>query len=81
MRVDHATTVRAASASERTPSDPNPGQPARYWDASTDGTRVFFSTAEALTDDAPVDGRDKLYMYDASRPDSIPAQPDPDLAR
>jgi hypothetical protein len=86
MRTDNgtpsATTVQL-NASERTDcSDHNPcgGTPepdpnhdfAAYWDASADGSRVFFTSTEALTDDAPL-GRDrKLYMYDASLPASDP---------
>jgi sugar lactone lactonase YvrE len=77
VRVDHAVTVQL-NATERTDCadhdpcfgvpepDPSGPQPARYWDASTDGTRVFFSTGEALTEDAPTDWHNKLYMYDAS---------------
>jgi hypothetical protein len=71
MRIDHATTIQL-NASERTPPDPNPDQPAKYWDASTDGKRVFFTTGEALTDNAPLNGDQKLYVYDASKPDSDP---------
>jgi hypothetical protein len=71
MRVDHASTVQLNN-SERSSPDPNPGQPAEYWDASADGSRVFFTTTGALTDDAPVNGDNKLYMYDASVPDSDP---------
>ncbi len=79
MRVDHTTTVQL-NASERTDCadhdpcagvpepDPRGPQPTTYWGASTDGTRVFFSTVEALTEDAPLDASNKLYMYDASQP-------------
>lgn len=65
-----ATSVQL-NASERTVPDPNHAT-ATYWDASTDGSRVFFVTQEALTDDAPLDTSDKLYMYDASLPGSDP---------
>jgi DNA-binding beta-propeller fold protein YncE len=73
MRINHATTVQI-NASERDPANPDPGgaQPATYWDASVDGTRVFFSSNEALTDSAPADGSTKLYVYDASKPDDDP---------
>lgn len=83
VRVDHATTIEL-NASERTDCadhdpcngtpEPDPGgvQQTTYWDASTDGSRVFFTTTEALTDDAPVGGQNKLYMYDAGKPASDP---------
>jgi hypothetical protein len=83
MRVDHATTIRL-NASERTDCadhnpcngtpEPDPGgaQQTTYWDASVDGSRVFFTTHEALTSDAPPNGSGKLYMYDASKPASDP---------
>jgi hypothetical protein len=84
MRVDDAQTVQL-NASERTdcagdPScggngvpDPMPDTfgPAQYLEASTDGTRVFFMTHQALTDDAQPGGR-KIYVYDASKPASGP---------
>jgi hypothetical protein len=81
-RIDHTTTIKL-NASERTDCagdptcggdgigdpapDPTGPAPAIVWDASADGTRIFFTTSEALTDDAPVDGNRKLYMYDASK--------------
>jgi hypothetical protein len=85
MRTDHAVTVQL-NASERTdcadhnPScsgtlepDPNGAQAATYWDASVDGSRVFFESQEALTDDAPLSpSLPKLYMYDASKGDADP---------
>jgi hypothetical protein len=33
---------------------------------------VFFTTTEALTDDAPVNSETKLYMYDTTKPDTDP---------
>jgi hypothetical protein len=77
-----ATTVQL-NASERTDcADHNPcsGTPepdpthdtAAYWDASVDGRRVFFTTREALTDDAPIDNSNKLYMYNTSLPAADP---------
>jgi hypothetical protein len=77
-----ATSVQL-NASERTDcADNNPcnGTPepdpthdtAAYWDASVDGTRVFFMTREALTDNAPLGTGEKLYMYDTSLPDTDP---------
>ncbi len=86
-RTDPVTGVRGTvqlNASERTDCadhdpcsgtpepDPDGQQPATYWDASVNGDRVFFTTTEALTDDAPAGTATKLYMYDTSRPDSDP---------
>jgi hypothetical protein len=84
MRVDHAQTVQL-NASERTdcagdPScggdnrpdpAPQPFAPAQYLEASAGGTRIFFMTSQALTDDAQPGSR-KIYMYDASKPASAP---------
>ncbi len=42
-------------------------RPARYWDASVDGSRVFFTSRAELTDDAntgPADNAENLYEYD-----------------
>jgi hypothetical protein len=69
MRLNHTTTVKL-NESERSAHD-SP-QSATYWDASVDGSRVFFITTEALTDDAPVGGDHKLYMYDTLLPASDP---------
>jgi hypothetical protein len=79
MRVDHASTIQL-NASERTDCadnnpctgapepDPNGPQPGNFQTASADGSKVFFTSDEQLTD-APLTG---LYMYDASLPDSAP---------
>jgi hypothetical protein len=67
-RIDHATTVQL-NVSEKTNgagpggTDENGTQSATYWDASTDGSRVYFTSTEALTNDALVGGDRKLYMY------------------
>ncbi len=78
QRVDGSSTLRV-DASERTDcADHNPcsGTPeldptgewaSTYQDASADGTRVFFVSHQALTDDAVI-GRDSLYMWDATAP-------------
>ena len=47
--------------------DPSVYGPARFLDASADGSRVFFRTGQALTDDASGAGN-KLYMWSA-KPD------------
>ncbi len=84
MRLDHTSTAQL-NASERTDcagdascggdGEPDPAPagfaPATYYEAATDGSRVFFTTGEALTDDAPA-GSEKLYMYDTTKPTSAP---------
>lgn len=42
---------------------PDTPQPAAYQNASADGSRVFFTTDEQLTDDAPQAGSSHLYMW------------------
>jgi DNA-binding beta-propeller fold protein YncE len=75
VRIDHSETVKL-NVSERTDcadhdpctgaleADPGGPQPARFWNATTDGSRAFFTSAEALTDDAQ-SGGDNLYLYDS----------------
>jgi hypothetical protein len=60
------TTTDELTASERSGA-PDAYAPAKYWGASVDGSRVFFTTGQALTDDAQVGGGQKLYMYDTTR--------------
>jgi hypothetical protein len=64
MRVDQSTTVQL-NVSERT--EPDAFARATYLGASSNGERVFFMTTQALTDDAPVDGERKIYMYDLAK--------------
>jgi hypothetical protein len=64
VRVNGTSTVKV-NASEKT--SPDPPLPAKFQTASTDGTRVFFTTSEQLTDD-PIGGNIALYMYDANAP-------------
>lgn len=69
------TTVKI-SASEKTngagPGGTDPGgeQPASFWAASADFSRIFFTTTEALTNDAPAaePSVKKLYRYDLDEP-------------
>ena len=59
------------SASQRASSDTNGLQAARYWGASANGARVFFTSDAELTDDAktgPADDAANLYEYDLERP-------------
>jgi hypothetical protein len=68
MRVDGTTTVQL-NASEKTPppDPPDPEQPASYADASANGSRVFFTTRQQLTNEPGGPGA-KLYMYDVNAP-------------
>ncbi len=55
------------SASRRKEADPHAPYPARFWGASADGSKVFFTTKVELTEDAytgPEDNRPNLYEYD-----------------
>jgi hypothetical protein len=82
MRLDHSTTVQL-NASERTDCadhdpcsgtpepDPLGHSPVQFMSAATDGSRVFFTSEESLTDDA-VRRERQLYMYDTSKPASDP---------
>jgi hypothetical protein len=79
QRIDGTTTVQL-SASEKTNgagpggTDPSGPLPATFQDASADGTRVFFTSQEALTNDAGDQtgggcvGCTNLYLYDANAP-------------
>jgi hypothetical protein len=69
MRVDHAVTEQL-NLSER--MTPDAFAPATFLDASKDGTRIFFMSGQALTDDAPADGTQKIYLYEATKPGSDP---------
>ncbi len=60
VRIDHSHTLQI-NASEKV--SPDPSQPASFWAASRDGSRVFFTTAEQLTADDTNPGTD-LYMWD-----------------
>jgi hypothetical protein len=67
-RSDGTATVRA-SESRRTPVDPSGPRGKQFWVASADGDRVFFTSAELLTDDAntgpgPFRPGSDLYRYD-----------------
>lgn len=59
-RIDGTATVQINESERSSPSD---FAPAQFLDASADGSRVFFMTTQALTDDALLSGR-KIYMYD-----------------
>ncbi len=69
MRVDGASTILLNRSEASSPDAP---QSARFWDASQSGSRVFFSSGERLTDDAPSTSDAKLYMYDTTLPADNP---------
>jgi hypothetical protein len=64
VRESHAVTAQL-NASERAVPDPTGPQAAKFWTASTDGARAFFTTQEQLTDDDTNITND-LYMYDVA---------------
>jgi hypothetical protein len=66
MRINGAETVQL-NTSERSVPDPNGAQPARFWAATSDDSRVFFTTKELLTDDSP-ENAENLYMYNVAAP-------------
>lgn len=61
VRIDNERTLHV-SASQRTTPDPDGTRPATFQGASVDGSVVFFSSSEMLTDDAPAEGG--IYRYD-----------------
>lgn len=66
MRINGAQTIQL-NESERSVPDPNGAQPAIFWAATPDGSRVFFTTKEMLTDDSPEDA-ENVYMYNTAAP-------------
>ena len=64
MRINATSTIQI-NASEKT--SPDPSQQARYQTTSTDGTRVFLTSDEQLTN-TPTNGTGDLYMYDTTAP-------------
>lgn len=71
LREDGSTSTWV-SKSEATTPDPTP-RPARFQDATPDGTRVFFLTRESLVDEDPDISEDEsatdIYMYDVDAPE------------
>jgi hypothetical protein len=62
MRVDGASTVQIDGPETTSAPDPS-SYSSTYWDASSDGTRVFFTSGAQLTQDAIGQGGVHLYMY------------------
>jgi len=66
LEPEMACTIEV-SASQRQPEDPAGAQEARYWGASADGDRAFFTSSSELTQDAytgTADNAPNLYEYD-----------------
>jgi hypothetical protein len=66
MREDSTRTFQL-NASEKEPPEPPAGD-ARIWDASRDGSRIFFTTAQSLVE-ADEDAFFDLYMYEVEKPE------------
>jgi hypothetical protein len=85
---ENATTTTQISASQRTIPDPNGEKPAAFMAATPDGSKVFFTSCEKLTDDSTAvstaadtcttenQGQD-LYSYDVGSGDLIDLTVDP----
>jgi hypothetical protein len=73
-----ACTVKV-SASQRTVPDPNGEKPAAFVSATPDGSKAFFMSSSALTDDAntgPSDEGNDLYRYDTGSGQMVDIAPD-----
>jgi hypothetical protein len=66
MRINGVETIKL-NAGERSQPDPGGEQPAQFWAATPDDSKVFFTTSEALTNDATPGGF-YYYMYDMDAP-------------
>jgi hypothetical protein len=71
LRENHATTAEV-SASERTLPSGTSVPDAKFWAASADLSKIFFTSREQLTDDDDASNSSSLYSYDASLPPSDP---------
>jgi hypothetical protein len=69
-RVEHATTVELSAPSPGAEPADKSGQPAQYWAASSDGSRVFFTSDAELTSESNTGGDTgaDLYEYDFDAP-------------
>jgi NHL repeat-containing protein len=66
MRIDHRETIQL-NVSERVTPDPSGAGTAIFWTASTDGSKIFFTADQALTEDASL-GVHSFYMYNINAP-------------
>jgi hypothetical protein len=64
LRTNGSETVQI-NASERSEPDPGGPQPARFWTATPDDSKVLFTTRQLLTDEAV---GSNLYEYDVNAP-------------
>lgn len=77
LRDDHHNnnplddTVLKINRSEKEGGDPHGPQPAVFWNATPDLSQIFFTTTEALTDDATSESPEssKLYRYSPDAPE------------
>jgi hypothetical protein len=67
LRIDGRETVQL-NVSERATPDPLGYKPATFWAATPDGSKIFFSSAERLTDDATGENAQNIYLYDTNAP-------------
>lgn len=66
MRIDGKETIKL-NVDERTEPDPEGPQPAAFWAATANESEIFFTTGQALTDDA-TSGDWHFYRYDLDAP-------------
>lgn len=64
-RINGAETIRLDAPNEGVAGKGGEGQ---YWDASVDGSKVFFTTQKKLTATPTTAGSSDLYLYDFSAP-------------
>jgi hypothetical protein len=65
MREDGERTYQLNASEKSSPDSP---QPAQAWGMSADGSRVFFTTSEALVDEDEDGSYSDLYMYEVGKP-------------
>jgi hypothetical protein len=66
-RINGASTVEISACAKTLPAVCTNSGDDYYWGASSDGSRVYFSTARQLTD-SDTDSTNDLYLYDSSPP-------------
>ncbi len=69
MREDGTKTFQINASETDPPAPPSPSGEAELWDASRDGSRVFFTTNEPLLDEDEDGGKTDLYMYEVDKPE------------
>jgi Tol biopolymer transport system component len=65
---DNGTETVQLNASERTAPDPQGQQPATFWAATADDSKVYFTSKQLLTDDATGESQaaENIYQYDVN---------------